>query len=75
MADGVVVSDPKSDDQRSVRPFLQDFLRRKHLPPLEIIAGLAVDQHLHFQVFFSGKPDIGASLEDGVQIPGDGLEM
>lgn len=48
MADGVVVSDPKSDDQRSIRPFLL--------------------------IFLSGKPDIGASLKNRIQVPGDGLE-
>lgn len=74
MTDGVVVSDPESDDQRSIRPFLLYFLRRKHFPPLEIIAGLFVEQHLDFQIFLSGKPDIGASLKNRVQVPGDGLE-
>ena len=65
---------PEDDHQRSVRPFLFDLLRWKHLASFEIMDNLAADQDRHIQCRFFGKPDIGATFQNGIQVLRDGLE-
>jgi hypothetical protein len=72
--DRLVLAHPEGDDKRSVRPFLLDLLSRKHLPPLEIVADLGVDQNGDLQVFLLGKPDIRAALQGCIQILGNLFE-
>ena len=74
VADGFEVAHTEDDNQRTVRLFFLDLLRREHLPPFEIMTDLVVDQNRHRQVCLFGKPDIGAAPQNGIQIFRDGFE-
>ena len=64
----------EGDDERSVRPLLYNLLGGEHLPPLEIVADLGVDQNGDLQVSLLGKPDIRAALKACIQILGNPFE-
>ena len=74
VADGLEVAYAEDNNQRTVRSFFLDLLRREHLPPFEIMTDLIVDQNRDRQIRLFGKPDIGAALQNGIQILRDGFE-
>lgn len=71
---GLVAPHPERDDKRAVGPLLPDLLGGEYLAPLEIVADPGVDPNGHLQALLPGEPDVGAPLEDRIEIFGNCFE-